>query len=191
MCWFVGFGSNSTVVGGGMLSSPVVTVMVAMSSSLLTTGATILASLCFLILSKIKGGNGDSAWYWPYPFMGRNNPWSVTMRPLKITYSGPPVTSRPSNILKSHLERCSSLVIVLLLLGSQITMSASDPTAIHPFLGKILSSLAGTEEDTSTNLDLEIFPVWTPFCQRTRSLSSTPMIPVGIFLKSSLPRAFC
>lgn len=96
-----------------------------------------------------------------------------------------------SKMLKSTAWTWVWAEMVRFLLGSQTTMSASEPTAITPFRGYRLKILAAFVLVTATNRMGSIMPACTPFSQTTDILSSTPFTPLGIFVKSSLPRAFC
>jgi len=60
-------------------------------------------------------------------------PSSTTTWPLQMTNSGTPCTSMPSKMLKSTAWWCVLAEMVLVAFGSQITMSASEPTAIRPW----------------------------------------------------------
>lgn len=96
-----------------------------------------------------------------------------------------------SKMLKSTAWTWVSAEMVRFLLGSQTIMSASEPTAMTPFRGYKLKILAAFVLVTATNRVGSIIPACTPFSQSTAILSSTPFTPLGIFVKSSLPRAFC
>lgn len=112
---------------------------------------------------------------------------------------------------------CTLAVMVLILLGSQITMSASEPTAIRPLRGYRLKILAALVLVTATNWFSSIFPIacreqikwWlinatctsihinihadvltTALSQTKPILSSTPLVPSGIRVKLSFPMAF-
>jgi len=54
----------------------------------------------------------------------------------------------------------------------------------------MLNIFAAFVEVTATYRHGSILPVFTPFSQTMDILSSTPLTPLGIFRKSSLPRAF-
>lgn len=72
-------------------------------------------------------------------FVGNNGhtcPSSTTTWPLVITKSGTPWHSMPSKMLKSTAWWCVLAEILRVSLGSQITMSASDPTAMRPCKNK-------------------------------------------------------
>src|SRR5580700_4535110 len=86
---------------------------------------------------------------------------------------------------------CLSAEMVLLALGSQMTRSASEPTATAPFLGKMLRMRAQLAEVTETNSSLVIRPVLTPAVHSTGILSSSPPVPFGILVKSVRPSRFC
>lgn len=96
-----------------------------------------------------------------------------------------------SKMLKSTAWTWLWAEMVRFLLGSQTTMSASEPTATTPFRGYKLKILAAFVLVTATNRVGSIMPACTPFSQSTAILSSTPFTPLGIFEKSSLPAAFC
>ena len=70
-------------------------------------------------------------------------------------------------------------------------MSASEPTAMHPFLGYMLKILAALVDVTATKRVGSILPDTTPFSQIKDILSSTPLTPSGILEKSFLPISFC
>ena len=59
-------------------------------------------------------------------------PCSQTTFPRLMVTKGTPCTSMPSKMLKSTAWWCVDLLIVRVADGSQITISASDPTAIAP-----------------------------------------------------------
>lgn len=94
-----------------------------------------------------------------------------------------------SKILKSTACACVWAEIVRFLVGSQTTMSASEPMATTPLRGYKLKILAAFVLVTATNRGGSIRPAFTPFSHTTDILSSTPFTPFGIFEKSSLPRA--
>ena len=130
--------------------------------------------------------------------------------------------SYPSPIFPSVLTDCWSLALMVLTLsGSQMTMSASDPTAIRPLRGYRLKIFAALVDVTATNWFSSIFPIalgrgrevavkrltshsqlhtathrhrcsflTTALSQTKPILSSTPLVPSGIRVKSSLPIAF-
>ena len=72
-----------------------------------------------------------------------------------------------------------------------MTISASLPTAISPFLGYIPNIFAAFVEVTSTNLFTLILFSKTPYVYKSANLCSTPGAPFGILLKSSIPKSFC
>ena len=80
--------------------------------------------------------------------------------------------------------------MVFLPLGSHTTMSASEPSAIAPLRGYILKICAALVEVTLTNSFMVKRPVLTPAFHNTSMRFSTPPVPLGILVKSSLPAAF-
>ena len=50
---------------------------------------------------------------------------------------------------------------------------------------------AALVEVSATNSLAVIRPPPTPWCHSTDMRSSTPLVPLGILVKSSLPMAFC
>ena len=72
---------------------------------------------------------------WPLPGRPITLPPSKTTSPRRIVTTGHPVTSHPERIENLALESWSSSRIVRLRLGSQMTISASDPTPIVPLRG--------------------------------------------------------
>src|SRR5436309_130789 len=75
--------------------------------------------------------------------------------------------------------------------GLKMTMSASLPGAIVPFLGKRPNILAGAVATSSTNRFREIRPEFTPPWKIRLNRSSTPGSPFGILEKSPRPISFC
>ncbi len=66
----------------------------------------------------------------------------------------------PFSLFVIALTDCWSLALMVLTLsGSQMTMSASDPTAIRPLRGYILKILAALVDVTATNWFSSIFPM--------------------------------
>src|SRR3989337_2030684 len=75
--------------------------------------------------------------------------------------------------------------------GSQITMSASEPTATAPFLGYMFNIRAMFAEVTATNSSFVSRPVFTPAFHSTGMRSSSPPVPLGIIEKFLAPTRFC
>ena len=76
------------------------------------------------------------------------------------------------------------------LFGSKITMSASMPAEIAPFVG-MPNCFAIAVEQTSTRRFIEMRPSLTP-CSHIRGRRCwIAARPFGIFEKSSAPSAFC
>ena len=86
---------------------------------------------------------------------------------------------------------CVAALMVCSSLGSKITMSASEPTAIVPLRGKRPKSFAGAVETSCTKRLGENHPPCTPPVYTRLSRCSMPGPPLGIFVKSSLPSSFC
>ena len=74
--------------------------------------------------------------------------------------------------------------------GSKTTMSASEPTAIVPFLGKSPKSFAAKVDVSSTKRLSPIRPATTPPVKTRLIRCSTPGAPFGIFEKSPRPSSF-
>ncbi len=85
---------------------------------------------------------------------------------------------------------CVSAEIVRWWLGSNTTMSASEPGEIVPLRGYSPNIFAGAVETISTNRLSPIRPACTPWKIRVNR-SSTLGRPLGILEKSPLPRSFC
>lgn len=98
--------------------------------------------------------------------------------------------NKTSKMLKSTAEWWVSTEMVCSNLGSQMTISASEPTAMHPFFGYMLNILAALVDVTATKRAGSILPETTPFSQMSAILSSTPLTPFGILVKSPLPISF-
>ena len=78
---------------------------------------------------------------------------------------------------------------VLARLGSHTTTSASQPTAIVPFLGYMPKIFAGAVAVISTKRFIEILPARTPSHSKYRRVS-TPGMPLGILAKLPRPSSF-
>lgn len=70
---------------------------------------------------------------------------------LADDHQGEPWHSMPSKMLYSTVDLWLLAVKVFILSGSQMTTSASEPTAIRPFLGYRLKILAALVLVTATN----------------------------------------
>ena len=98
----------------------------------------------------------------PLPGAATILPFLYTTSPRRMVTTGQPVTSQPEKIENFPLERMSSSRMVRVTSGSQMTTSASAPTAITPFLGYSPKSLAGLVAVTATIRSRLIRPLRTP-----------------------------
>ena len=88
----------------------------------------------------------------------------MTTVPRLSTVSTLPSMTQPSQALWSMFMWCLSLMpILVLVLGSQTTTSASEPGAMTPFFGYMPNIRAGVVQQVSTHRWRLISPLTTPW----------------------------